>query len=263
MKNKISIIIPFYNRNNTVERCLESIKSTIYEIEIIIIDDGSDFKLNDNLCSLYPIKVISLKSNVGAVAARSVGADIASGEYLLFLDSDDELTPHWDSTLSNVISDECDIYGFPSIEYNNYPDYLIQSSFDYWLWVSNKNRAPDYWLFMKRSRYISLPMPKLRISELWYICQIFDNVSKVHFSKFPIFKYHQDAGNQLTKIKKIQFNSNAHDISSLRYSINIFLNNAHIIKKNAPDHFYAWKRRFIKECILSFQFNLIPKIFFI
>lgn len=261
MKIKISIIIPFHNRNNTINRCLSSVISKIYNVEIIIIDDGSEFKLNDSVTHIYPIKYIYLERNMGAVAARSVGAEMATGDYLLFLDSDDELAPHWDATLLKLISDDCDVYGFPSIEFGEGGvDYLIQNSFDFWSWVSNQNRAPDYWLFMRKSCYASNPMPKVRISEIWYICQIIDNVSKVKFSKFPIFICHKDAGNQLSKEKKFRFNFNAYDIDSLKYSIAIFINKSPFIKMYAPKYYYAWKKRFIKESILSLQINLIIKL---
>ncbi len=90
---KISIIVPVYNCEKYLEKCLESlINQTLKDIEIICINDGStdnslkiikDYALKDNR-----IKILS-KENEGLSAARNDGLKIASGEYIGFVDSDD------------------------------------------------------------------------------------------------------------------------------------------------------------------------------
>lgn len=90
---KISIIIPVYNTNQYLGRCLTSIINQTYkDIEIICINDGST---DDSLKTLYGyaasdcrIKVIS-QENQGLVSARKVGVKVATGEYIGFVDSDD------------------------------------------------------------------------------------------------------------------------------------------------------------------------------
>lgn len=88
-----SIIVPVYNVENLLTRCVESIVNQTYkDIEIILVDDGS----NDNcpaLCDEYAlkdkrIKVIH-KQNGGLSDARNAGLDIATGDYIIFVDSDD------------------------------------------------------------------------------------------------------------------------------------------------------------------------------
>ena len=90
---KVSIIVPIYNVEKNIYRCIESIiKQTYTNIEIILVDDGS----LDNcpkICDEYAkedsrIKVIH-KKNGGLSTARNSGLDIASGEYILFVDGDD------------------------------------------------------------------------------------------------------------------------------------------------------------------------------
>lgn len=91
--DKISIIIPIYKVENYLERCIESVLSQTYKnIEIVLIDDGSP----DNcglICDNYAekeqrIRVIH-KENGGLSDARNVGIELATGEYLMFVDSDD------------------------------------------------------------------------------------------------------------------------------------------------------------------------------
>ena len=89
----ISVIIPVYKVEKYIERCITSVKKQSYfNIEIILVDDGSP----DNcgiICDKYAetdsrIKVIH-KKNGGLSDARNAGLDIATGQYICFIDSDD------------------------------------------------------------------------------------------------------------------------------------------------------------------------------
>ncbi|MBA4850525.1 glycosyltransferase [Emticicia sp. BO119] len=90
---KVSIIVPVYNVEKYLPRCIESLMSqTLQEIEIILVDDGSPDN-SPKLCDEYTekdyrVKVIH-KKNGGLGFARNSGIDIATGEFLAFVDSDD------------------------------------------------------------------------------------------------------------------------------------------------------------------------------
>ena len=91
---KISIIVPVYNVENYLERCLNSlVKQTIDDIEIILINDGSpdnSQKIIDRFKDQYPDKIVSIEiENSGVAHARNVGLQHATGEYIGFVDSDD------------------------------------------------------------------------------------------------------------------------------------------------------------------------------
>ena len=92
----ISIIVPVYKVEQYLERCLNSLLNQTYEnIEIILIDDGSPDNC-PSICDEYykrdnRIKVIH-KENAGLGMARNSGLEIASGEYIAFVDSDDYVT---------------------------------------------------------------------------------------------------------------------------------------------------------------------------
>lgn len=90
---KYSIIIPVYNSEKTLERCVESILNQQFsDYEIILINDGSEDSSLE-ICNGYSAKYSNIitvnKSNGGASSARNAGLDKARGEYILFVDSDD------------------------------------------------------------------------------------------------------------------------------------------------------------------------------
>jgi len=109
MNNSISIIVPVYNAVKTLHKCIDSIlKQSIDNYELILINDGSkDDSLN--LCLAYAdidsrIKVFD-KTNGGPSAARNMGIGMASGNLIVFIDSDDYVEPDF---LVNLFSDASD-----------------------------------------------------------------------------------------------------------------------------------------------------------
>lgn len=84
----ISVIVPVYNREKTIAAALDSIYSSDYKnFEVIAVDDASKDK-SVRIMQKYPCKIIKLRENVGAGAARNIGAREAKGDVLLFIDSD-------------------------------------------------------------------------------------------------------------------------------------------------------------------------------
>lgn len=93
-KSIVSIVIPVYNADKYIDRCLESILNQTYpSLEVILIDDGSTDsswdKLND-YCKKHPEKIkIFTQSNIGVSKTRNKGIELASGKYLMLMDNDD------------------------------------------------------------------------------------------------------------------------------------------------------------------------------
>lgn len=112
MDNLISIIIPTYNRHESLRKAIESItKQSGTNWEIIIVDDGSndntrekimDFILCDRIRYHYQI-------NAGVSAARNKGAELSKGNYLIFLDSDDYFFPGLIEELNNINFNKFDL----------------------------------------------------------------------------------------------------------------------------------------------------------
>lgn len=102
-KVMVSVIIPIYNVEDYLRDCLDSILAQTYEdFEAILVDDGSTDS-SGNICDAYAekeprIKVIH-KKNGGLSSARNAGIDIAKGEFIAFVDSDDAVHPDYLNTM--------------------------------------------------------------------------------------------------------------------------------------------------------------------
>lgn len=92
---KISVVIPAYNAHNTLSRCLTSlVNQTLEDIEIIVVNDASTDDTWDIMQSceaMFPEKLVIVNSdvNTGCGGARSIGLDMATGEYIGMADADD------------------------------------------------------------------------------------------------------------------------------------------------------------------------------
>lgn len=113
MQPKITVIIPAYNVENYIQRCLDSVLNSTYQnIEVIAIDDGS----TDNtgrILDLYqgdPRVVVIHQENQGLVAVREEGIRRAVGEYIGFVDGDDAVEPDmYERLLQNALVHNADI----------------------------------------------------------------------------------------------------------------------------------------------------------
>ncbi len=132
-----SIIIPAYNSEDSVSRCLESILTQDEnDYELIIVDDGStDLTgaiLDDLARKVTHLKVIHNKTNLGVSVARNKGIDVSQGDYLLFIDSDDYIGQGYLSAIHDAIdADKADIFiwGITKIANNASPKVISPPCF--------------------------------------------------------------------------------------------------------------------------------------
>lgn len=117
MNQKVSVIVPVYNAEQNIRRCVESIlNQTFTDFELLLIDDGSKDE-SGKICDEYAkqdrrVKVFH-KKNGGVSSARNVGLDNACGEWIAFCDADDYVEPLWLSVLlGNVVDYDMVIAGF-------------------------------------------------------------------------------------------------------------------------------------------------------
>lgn len=106
--SKVSIIVPVYNCERYLKRCVDSILAqTFPDIEVILVDDGSPDG-SGAICDEYAKRdervVVIHKENGGVSSARNMGLDRASGEYIMFCDSDDCVSPEWVEKLYHLVS---------------------------------------------------------------------------------------------------------------------------------------------------------------
>lgn len=154
-KPKVSIIVPFYNSEKYLERCLSCIvNSTTLPCEIICVDDGSADASSDivkKYMVIYKcIKLISCRFNEGLYHARLIGIEAAKGEYIGFVDSDDtvsdgyfDLLYHAASCRDNDIAVgqiiNCDIHGGKYLQ-------TRCASFPYGIGSNGDSLVKKYWI---------------------------------------------------------------------------------------------------------------------
>ena len=114
MDNKISVIVPVFNIESYIKRCVDSILSQTYpNIEIILVDDGSTDNsghvIDEIAISNSSVKVLH-KKNGGVTSARLEGVKIASGDWITFVDGDDYIEPDmYEVLMKNAIEHQADI----------------------------------------------------------------------------------------------------------------------------------------------------------
>ena len=105
----VSVIVPVYNNEDRVNRCLESILNQTYKnIELIVINDGSTDESEKRILSIKDKRIIySYQKNSGPSVARNCGIEKASGDYIMFIDSDDYIEKTMIETLLTAAVNSC------------------------------------------------------------------------------------------------------------------------------------------------------------
>lgn len=224
----ISIIVPIYNAEKYLCRCVDSILSQTYtDFELLLIDDGS----NDNsaiICDEYEKKDSRVKvfhnQNQGVSKTRQFGIDRAQGEYTIHVDSDDWVEPNMlkelysASTLSKADVVICDFYvdmGDSSIVIKQTPSSLdaknVLRDMFFTLHGSLCNKL------IKRTCYstfgISFPQDFSLCEDLFVVCSILKNDVNITYLPQAFYHYIQDA-NDLS-ITKVSGSSYEYDVMLL------------------------------------------------
>lgn len=174
----LSVIIPVYNVENFLRKCVESIVSQKCSLEILLIDDGSDdssSQLCEQLASKFSNVFVYHQSNQGVSCARKKGLDLARGRYVTFVDSDDFVDSHMYEILLAKIGD-ADIIQC-AVNYINIEGKIISNTPQ----ISKKILGKDCLILYAQRKLIS--------DFLWdklYKKELFDGI------EFPSFTHSED-----------------------------------------------------------------------
>ena len=198
---KVSIIVPVYNVEKYIEKCLDSlINQTLKDIEIIVVNDGSE----DNSAEIvkkyqnkYPEKIIYVeKENGGLSDARNFGLPHAKGEYIAFLDSDDYIELDMYEKMYKLAKKEnsdmveCDFYW----EYPNKTKKDIGQIYTNKKEMLAKARVVAWNKLIKRSvlEEAKVQFPKgYRYEDVEFTYKLIPYLNKVSFVKEPFIHYIQ------------------------------------------------------------------------
>lgn len=124
MMIKLSIIIPFYKTTELTIKLLEQLQSQLTdEVEVFLIDDGCNEERLDKFKD--KINIIHLEENKGISYARNIGIKKATGEYIVFVDSDDYISEDYIETIINKINTSEFDYCYFSWKFVNQGDTII------------------------------------------------------------------------------------------------------------------------------------------
>ncbi len=208
MEDLITIIVPVYNVEQYLEKCLDSIINQTYKkLEILLVDDGST-DASGKICDLYAekdhrIKVVH-KKNGGVSSARNVALNIASGSYIHFIDADDYIELNMIETLYHYIKrDDYDIaicnVNFikhavvsPHVIEKKCETVLNQSQFIGMLFGEEWYRGYLVNKLIKRECIGSIRLNEEihMMEDLVFLVKISSNVSKVYFDKTAYLYYY-------------------------------------------------------------------------
>ena len=106
----VTVIVPIYNCEDKLDRCVNSIQNQTYKnLEIILVNDGSKDKSGavcDRLAASDDRIIVVHKKNGGVSSARNKGLELAKGEYIQFVDADDFLSEHMTERMVDVMEEQ-------------------------------------------------------------------------------------------------------------------------------------------------------------
>lgn len=213
----ISVIVPVYNVDKYLDKCIETIRNQTYEnLEIILIDDGSTDQ-SGNLCDVYAkqdmrIHVIH-QENRGLSGARNRGIEEARGEYLAFIDGDDYIDSRMmEVLLNNMISTQADI---SVVDFQRVDEDMVLHEIDIQdqiqiyeganilsrLWMDNVRTVIACNKLYKKSLFDDLQYPIGRYHEDTFIIhRLLYQCSRVVYSNLKLYYYVQHSGSIMNRL---------------------------------------------------------------
>ena len=179
---KLSVIIPVYRVEATLDRCVESVLSQdVAEMEIILVDDGSPDSC-PAMCDKWVakdsrIRVIH-KENGGLSDARNAGIDVATGDFVTFVDSDDYLSDNTYGPLMEKAA-TCDILEFSIAERLQLPDQSYEDMGRYWTELKVYTHMFAWNKVYRRSLFDGVRYPVGRIFEDVYTLPLLLQKAKI------------------------------------------------------------------------------------
>ena len=289
----ISIIVPVYNVEKYLNRCIESLRQQNYSnIEIILVNDGSTDS-SGIICDKYSkidnrIKVIH-KKNGGLSSARNVGVNIANGEYITFVDSDDFWLPNkLNDLVSKLEKDNLDMLLFKALSYyettNTYKPFSKEYDESYFEGngqnTLSKILEKDYdfgwcavFYIIKRENILNNNLEFLEgylCEDVNYIFKLWNISKNVGYYNDFVYAYRRENNNSITHIASFKFCNDLLEMISINlrlfkeYNINKKLKNVLYLNMQTLIHvvlFWLWKYSRLERKELIKKIVQVKKVF--
>lgn len=250
MNSKLSIIVPIYNVEKYLSKCIDSLINQTYKnLEIILVDDGST-DLSGTIANNYAkkdsrVKVFH-KKNGGLADARNYGLLKSTGKYLAFIDSDDWIdTNAYEYSITMMLKNNCDMFVFNSINcysdsapvINNSNNFIVienKNLFNRWdiigRGVCDKIFLREYW------NDIRFPLGKTS-EDIFVIYKLMAKAQKTLLSSNIYYFYRQRHGS-ITKVRQVRIDP-----------YEAYLEVKKFIKENYPQSYYVFMKNFVTNCM--------------
>ena len=218
-KVQLSVILPVYNAQDYLEKCLFALSNQGDFMEVIVVDDGSTDKsgeIADSFAERFPthIRVLHQK-NAGVYAARAKGIEAAQGEFLGFCDSDDIPEPHmYHTMLERVCSAGADmgVCAYKridmqtektlAIEMTQFGDVVLDCKNPWFFPVINT----ALWNKIIRTELareaINFETPPRILEDMMFLCSLYPKIRKMVFVSQPLYKYMVHSGSAMMAVRK-------------------------------------------------------------
>lgn len=221
--SKVSIIIPVYKAENSIEKCIKSILDQTYKkIELLLVDDGSPDKSGE-ICDKYQkdphIKVFHTQ-NRGVSHARNVGLSYATGDYITFCDSDDFYDTHFvEKMLQSALKYNSDITicGY-YLEEKGYFNSSVKSESG----LVNKNEVIEHcsidnefggfcWNKLYKAKVIGknkFPEDMDIMEDTYFLCAVSKKAQSIYYLAEPLYYYCDNEDSSVRNINNLYTNNN-------------------------------------------------------
>lgn len=218
VEKEVSVIIPVYNREDSIARCIESVqRQSLENIEIIVVDDGSTDETLSVVQGINDDRIVVIsRENSGQGIARNAGIKIATGKYIAFVDSDDTIEKNMlyemyklgEETNSDIV--QCNLYDI-------YPDGSKKIQLDIedeTVNISDKGKYVDLYFtscrhsyevcnklirksVIDRSKVKFHDTRKIFSEDLLFNLEIINHIKRISFINKPFYNYYQNYNSHL------------------------------------------------------------------
>lgn len=256
---KVSVIVPVYNVERYIRKCLESlVNQTLYDMEIIVVNDGST-DLSKNIIEEYTSQYSNVKyykkENGGLSDARNYGMKYATGEYIAFLDADDYI----DAKTYEIMYEKAQKENSDIVECNFYWVYGkrkkkdIGEKYDGKTEMMEKARVVAWNKLYRREliENLQIEFPKgLQYEDVEFFYKLVPYIEKVSFVKEPLIYYIQ----RKESLSNFQ-NEKTRDIFTVLENVILFYKSKNLYEKYKEELEYTYTR-----LLLCSSFKRITKI---
>lgn len=272
---KISIIIPAFGTEKYIERCLNSVIGQTYpNLEIIVVNDcspGNMKQILDKYSSLDSrIKIVEHEKNKGLFQARLTGSDVATGDYICFLDSDDYITRDYyrilvnsieknnsDFAVSTIVNEEAEDrrYVYKLFESDRQilenesilNEFFSQKGLNYsWHVVWNKLYTMDLWKKC-REYYSKINSHLIMTEDVAYSTILYTKANKISYTKNAYYFYcaNDEASTSITSMTMKKIEKSINDIITSFSFVEKYLKTEKYYEKY-KEEFEYWKKLYLK-----------------